>query len=93
LDVWNAMPKNIQDILVEEVKVAAQEGNEMFIRYWDENVETLRSLGIEVYVLPEAERDRWREACSPYSEKLLSDVGEFGQKIKQIADKANAENP
>jgi TRAP-type C4-dicarboxylate transport system substrate-binding protein len=93
LDVWNAMPKNIQDILVEEVKVAAQEGNDMFIRWSAEDIETFKTLGVTVYMLPKAEQDRWKEACSPYSEKLLSDVGEFGLKIKQIADQANAENP
>jgi TRAP-type C4-dicarboxylate transport system substrate-binding protein len=93
LDVWNAMPKNIQDILVEEVKAAAQEGNDMFIKWFDEDPGALKDLGVTVYMLPKAERDRWEEACRPYTEKQLSDVGEFGQKVKQIADQANAENP
>ncbi|HEY78683.1 MAG TPA: hypothetical protein G4O09_06185 [Dehalococcoidia bacterium] len=93
LDVWNAMPKRIQDILVEEVDVAAQQGNEMFIRYFDEDIAAMRDLGVEVYILPEAERDRWKEACRPYSEKLLSDLGEFGQQVKQIADEANSQFP
>jgi TRAP-type C4-dicarboxylate transport system substrate-binding protein len=93
LDIWNAMPKKIQDILLEETKQTAETMNAKFIQLRDEDVETLTSMGMNVYVLPETERARWKDACFDYTEEELSKLGEFGQKIKQIADKVNAENP
>jgi hypothetical protein len=41
----------------------------------------------------EAERDRWHEVIRPYTEEQLASMGAFGEVLKQIADKANAENP
>jgi TRAP-type C4-dicarboxylate transport system substrate-binding protein len=93
LDVWNAMPQRIQDILLEETKQTAATMGETFIRLHDEDVETLRDLGIDVYILPKAEQDRWKEACSPFIEEQLSAAGDFGVKVKQIADEANSKFP
>lgn len=93
LDVWNAMPQRIQDILLEETQQTAATMGETFIRLHDEDVETLRGLGIDVYILPKAEQDRWKEACGPYIEQQLSAVGDFGAKVKQIADEANSQFP
>jgi TRAP-type C4-dicarboxylate transport system substrate-binding protein len=93
LDVWNAMPQSIQDLLLEETKQTAATMGETFIRLHDEDAETLRGLGIDVYILPKAEQDRWKETCSPYVEQQLSAVGDFGVKVKQIADEANSQFP
>jgi len=93
LDVWNAMPKSIQDILLEETQQTAQTMGETFIRLHDEDVETLRGLGIDVYVLPKAEQDKWKAACGPYIEQQMSAAGDFGAKLKQIADEANSKFP
>lgn len=93
LDVWEAMPKRTQDILLEEVKAAAEFGNDEFVRLSDEDVETLTAMGVDVYFLPKAERDKWYEACRPYIEGQLSGLGDFGGEIKQIADEANSQFP
>lgn len=93
LDVWKAMPKHIQDILLEETKRTAEKMNQTFIRLHDEDIDALRALGIDVYILPNAERERWKEAARPFTDSMIANLGEFGQKMKQIADKANAENP
>jgi TRAP-type C4-dicarboxylate transport system substrate-binding protein len=93
LDVWNAMPENIKDLLTEEVQQLGDTLNEHFTNNYLENQELLAAAGAEVYVLPKAERDRWHEVIRPYTEEQLASMGAFGTGIKQIADKCNAENP
>jgi len=93
LDVWNAMPKKTKDILTEEVQQLGETLNEHFTNNYLANQERLAAAGVEVYVLPKAERDRWHEVIRPYTEEQLASMGAFGAGLKQIADKANAENP
>jgi TRAP-type C4-dicarboxylate transport system substrate-binding protein len=93
LDVWEAMPEHIQDILLEETQQTGKTLNEMGIRQHDENIAEFETLGMDVYILPKAERDRWVEKYQPSIDEQISGLGEFGQKIKQIADEVNAENP
>jgi TRAP-type C4-dicarboxylate transport system substrate-binding protein len=93
LDVWNAMPQRIQDILLEETRQTAATMNETFIRLFDEDIESLRDKGVDVYVLPNAERERWKETCQPLIEQNLAAAGEFGQQVKQICDEANSQFP
>lgn len=93
LDVWNAMPKRIQNILIEETAWSAKTMSDFLKSVFANDVEDLTALGCDVYVLPAAERDRWRTLTDPYLNKQLSDMGEFGQKMKQIADKVNVDNP
>ena len=93
LDVWNKMPKNVQDILVEEAWRAADEMNAAHIKAETEDKDILIGKGMEVFDVPAAERDKWKEAVRPYVDKKLLDMGDFGTKIKEIADKANSANP
>jgi TRAP-type C4-dicarboxylate transport system substrate-binding protein len=93
LDVWNAMPKNIQDILLEEAAWSAQGIAEYLGVIVDNEVGDLTALGMDVYTVPTAERDKWKAATQSYVDQHLAEMGEFGQKIRQIADKANALNP
>ena len=94
LDVWNKMPKNLQDIMIEEAKRAAHAYDEYQIQCTEvDHPALLKSIGCDVYTVPKAERDRWKAAVQPWVDEQLSALGEFGQQLKQIADKANAENP
>jgi TRAP-type C4-dicarboxylate transport system substrate-binding protein len=93
LDTWNAMPKSTQDLLTEEVQLLGETLNEHFTNQYLSNQESLAAAGVEVYVLPKAERDRWYDVIRPYTEEQLASMGAFGTGIKQIADKRNAENP
>ena len=93
LDTWNSLPKNIQDILVEEGLKTQREANEFFIGTAEENTKTLSEMGVEVYILDKAERDKWREAVWPYSEKLIADMGDFGQEFLKVAETVNSKYP
>lgn len=93
LDVWNKMPKDIQDILVEEAQRTAEDKSKFSIDRMQEDLNIYKSKGIESYVLPADERAKWKAAVQPYVDGKLDSMGDFGKKMKEIADKANKANP
>jgi TRAP-type C4-dicarboxylate transport system substrate-binding protein len=93
LDVYNSLPEDIQEILLEEGLEAGHMASELFVKAEEETPVKLAELGMEIYVLDKAERDRWHELVRPYNDKLIADMGEFGQELMQIVDKVNSEHP
>jgi TRAP-type C4-dicarboxylate transport system substrate-binding protein len=93
LDVFNEMPKDIQEILIEEAWKVSDVMAAVHIQAESEDKAILEGLGMEVYNLPKAERDKWVAAVKPYVDEKLASLGDFGTKLKEIADKANAANP
>jgi TRAP-type C4-dicarboxylate transport system substrate-binding protein len=65
LDVWNSFPKDVQDIITEE----AQKTNEIIDQFvadkYAQDHADLLAEGVEIYYVPQAELDRWREVCKP----------------------------
>jgi TRAP-type C4-dicarboxylate transport system substrate-binding protein len=87
LDVWKKMPKEIQKILQEEVdKTVDWFNNTVMTKLGDDDMKALNEKGVTVYIVPKAERDRWEKVFTSYNEKQIAAFGEFGQKIKKIAD-------
>ncbi len=93
LDAFNEMPKDVQEILIEEAWKVSEEMSAIHIQAENEDKEILISLGMEVYDLPEAERNIWKEAVKSYVDEKLAGLGDFGDELREIAVKANAENP
>ncbi len=93
IDAWNAMPKRIQTILTEEAQWSTKSIMDFLKGVFANDVKDLTALGVEVYTLPKAERDRWKAQTQSYLDKQISDMGEFGQSMKKIADRVNAKNP
>jgi TRAP-type C4-dicarboxylate transport system substrate-binding protein len=93
LDVWNSLPKDIQDLLLEEHMKTAKILNDIFVPLCDEHLVTLPKHGVEVISLPEAERARWRDALAPFRESSLAELGDFGKRIQEVADQVNAQYP
>jgi TRAP-type transport system periplasmic protein len=93
LDIWNEMPTEIQNILLEEITATTEEWNQLFIEYDTSDVVDLETKGIEVTILPKAERDKWEPLVMPYTEEQLANEGEFGAKLKQMAEEANKKFP
>jgi TRAP-type C4-dicarboxylate transport system substrate-binding protein len=91
LDTWKSMQNKTQKILQEETIKTCGILNERSIKRHDEDIAQLKTLGIDVYVLPEAERGRWVEKCQPLINEQISSVGDFGNEIMKMADEANAE--
>jgi TRAP-type C4-dicarboxylate transport system substrate-binding protein len=57
------------------------------------NPQTLADKGVNVYILPKDERDRWHAAIQPYVDKQINAMGDFGKKVTDIAAKINAKYP
>jgi C4-dicarboxylate-binding protein DctP len=93
LDVWKKMPPNIQKILREEVKTTMEWYRKNLPKMDKDDVRLMKQKGTNVYFLSQSERERWVKATAGYREKQLASVGEFGAKIKQIADEANKKYP
>jgi len=93
LDVWNKMPANIQNILLEEVATTCKEFNSLFIGYDKTDPEEISAMGINVYYLPKAERDKWEALVMPYTNEELDKGGEIGAKLRQMAKEANKKYP
>jgi TRAP-type C4-dicarboxylate transport system substrate-binding protein len=93
LDAWNKMPKKIQDIMIEEMHASMQDRGQFYIKKAVTDREELTRLGLECYVIPAAERAKWKAVAQPAIDEQISSLGDFGKKMKEIADKANKENP
>lgn len=93
LDVWKKMPPNIQKILQEEVTASVDWMHKLMPKLDEDDVKFMKQNKVEVYLVPAAERERWVKATAATKEKMLSSVGEFGAKIRKIADEANKKFP
>jgi TRAP-type C4-dicarboxylate transport system substrate-binding protein len=93
MDTYNSLPDDIHKILAEESLQMHNDANTHFIKITDENPVKLVELGMEHYVLPPAERERWRDVVWPYTESLMADMGEWGQRLEQVAEQINSQYP
>lgn len=93
LEVYNAMPKDIQDIFVEEMEKMGKDIQDIRIKQWAENPDLFISKGMEIYTLPDEERNKWKAISDPVFPKMLDEMGDFGKQFRDIADKANAKFP
>ena len=94
MDAYKKMPKDIQDIFVEEGLRAQKVTNDYFLSVAKENPKTLKELGLKVYNLPKEERDKWAKTLQPYCDELFDKMEpEFAAKVKKIAAEMNAKYP
>jgi len=93
LDVWKSLPNKVQDLLVEEGLKIQKATNARFVALGKENPGILAGDGMEVYVLPEAERERWRQAVSPFRDALIAEMGDFGDELLKAAEEVNKKYP
>lgn len=93
MDVWNKMPQNIKDILADETSKSATTLNGVFDALRNDTMTKIKGLGVDVYVVPAAERDKWKAILNPYVTSQLQKMGDNGTKIKKIADDMNAKYP
>ena len=92
LDIWNSLPENIQEILREESLASAEAINEYYSEFFRKDIDNLAALGMDVTVLAGAEHERWKAQTTEYVNEHLAGLGEFGERIVEVADRANAAN-
>lgn len=93
LDLWNKMAKEDQDILIQEANNCTASMKTLFLQSTDSVPQDLAKAGMKVYTLPAAERDKWKAASRTAYDKIMSGVGSDAQKITDIINKANSDNP
>jgi len=93
LDVWKKMPPDVQQILLEEADRAVDWMHKKLLQYEVEDMETFKKRRLNIHIISYNEREKWRQRLQDYQEKQLSSMGEFGIKVKEIADDVNSKNP
>jgi len=93
LDVWNAMPTDIQKALSEEVMACSVQMNKDHSTYWDANKKKLEDGGCEVFIPSDEERAKWKAECDDYVAEKIAGFGDFGAQFMEIVNEANAANP
>jgi len=93
LDVWKSLPKDVQDALLKEHQQMAHDLNALYEVLVTTNPDTLKSRGCDIYILPKEERDKWHQAIQPYIDEQIEKMGDFGNKILDVAEKINAKYP
>jgi TRAP-type C4-dicarboxylate transport system substrate-binding protein len=93
LNSWNKLPGKIQDILVEEAKKTSDKIDQWLVGEWEADFARLAEAGVEVYNVPQAEIEKWKAACQPYIDEQLAILGDFGEKVMDVADEANKKYP
>lgn len=93
LDVWKKMPPNIQKILQEEADSCTPFLYQAYKKIKEQNQNLIKKKGVNIYILPKSERDRWIKATEASREERLSKLGSFGVQVKRIADEANKKYP
>jgi TRAP-type C4-dicarboxylate transport system substrate-binding protein len=94
LDVFNAMPKDIQKLIVDEAKRFERELYEAQKASDAKAIDELQRQGVEVYFLPDTERARWREASSSVADDYWALIGpDVAKTIQDCAAEANKQFP
>jgi TRAP-type transport system periplasmic protein len=94
LDVWNKMPKDIQDLMMTCGQTASKSTNDYFIKSTKEFEKTLADNGMTVTAVPAAERKIWAAAVKPYVDELYSKMDPaFAAKVKEISAQLDAKYP
>lgn len=89
LDIWKGMPKEVQDILLEEMDKTCREATQYYIKRHAEDLETIKNMGLEIYIPTPEDKAMFQEILLPYTEQKLLEYGEAGKRIKDIADRAH----
>ena len=79
LDVWNKMPKDIQDIIAEEALIAEEEIQRLTAEIYYSYLEEMGA-NMTVYNLPAAERAVWQAELQPVVDEMLSQDGRLRQR-------------
>jgi TRAP-type C4-dicarboxylate transport system substrate-binding protein len=94
LDIFNEMPKDIQDLVVKLGLEAQARTNANMIELYYGNYDIMTEQGMTVYPLPGAERDRWAEKVKPYAEELLGKIDPAtAEQVRALVQKFDAEYP
>ena len=92
-EVFNNLTEDLKGILFEEGKKCGNSITERIIALEKESADQLRKSMVSFYILPDNERERWKQACLPIWEEYLQRAGADGEILLSIANEANKAYP
>lgn len=90
--IWNQLPKDIQDIILDEVKKMKAEVDNITLKTYYSYLDELGK-HMQVYNLPKSERENWKAAAKPMIDKYMGKMGDLAAEITKAAENANAKHP
>lgn len=87
LKKWNQIPADIQKTILECSYEAQTWGREEIQRESMQCTSILKEKGVQIYQVPEIEREKWRDANKPVIEIFLKKSGEKGKTLIDLVDK------
>jgi len=87
LKKWNEIPPDLQKVIQECGLEAQTWGRKESEKEDKECLELLRKKGMDIYNLPDKERERWRAASKPSLERFLKRSGDRGKQLLELAEK------
>jgi TRAP-type C4-dicarboxylate transport system substrate-binding protein len=73
-DSWNALPENIQTIMLEEAAAAEKWECQMEAQWMKENFKKWRDAGVKIGTLPEKEVAKWGELIKGHPQKWANEL-------------------
>jgi len=92
--VYEEMPPDIQQLVDKLGKEAQESTNANMVKLYHSNYDKMAELGMEIYPLPKAERDRWGEKLKPFAEELLGKVDKAtADQVRQTTQQLDQQFP
>ena len=88
LNKWNSLPPDVQKILKAAGEKTQEWGRGEVEKSDSTALAELKKRGMDVYDLPKAEKEAWRNALKPVYDVVLKSCGADGQKMFDSANKA-----
>ncbi len=88
LKKWNELPPDIQKVFAACSQEAQEWGRKEAEKMDKDCLELLKGKGMEIYVLPEKEKERWRKANEPVFNVFLKRTGEKGKMLLELVEKS-----
>jgi tripartite ATP-independent transporter DctP family solute receptor len=88
LNKWNSLSADVQKILKAAGNKTQEWGRQEVEQSDSRAMQELKSKGMEVYDLPKAEKEAWRDALKPVYDLVLQKSGDEGPKMFESANKA-----
>ena len=79
--------------MLDEAQKVSKVISDKEMAFFEEEIDGLAAAGVQVYTVPEAERNRWKVTVQSCINKQLSTMGDIGQKVLTIAQEANSKFP
>jgi len=92
LDVWNSLPEDIQQIMLDAGKTCSECVANSRLTSWGEDIETCKAAGCTVTAMSDEDTERWLELMAPSVKKtqdeLLEDIEAAGYDSDMILKKS-----